>query len=119
MDLASILLFLALLVLVALFVARPLVSGVEEPVLPQQTSRSEAEYERVLDAILELDADWGMGKVPKEIYRSQRQQLVAKGTAALKKIEKEIKTGTLRKGLKLTDSKLEALITVRRKSRKK
>ncbi len=88
MALGSLLLFFALLILVTLIVVRPLVEEPrDEPVLMDKLSYWLAERERVLDALAELDTDWQLGKVPEEIYRVQRQQLVAKGARALKELE--------------------------------
>ncbi|QYK51943.1 MAG: hypothetical protein KF701_05455 [Anaerolineales bacterium] len=87
MDVGSLLLFVALLVLCGLYVARPLLAGAEEDTDPH-LANLHAEHRRVLDALLELDADWEMGKVPEEIYHPQRQQLLAEGAAALRALEK-------------------------------
>ncbi len=87
MDVGSLLLFVALLVLCGLYVARPLLAAVEEDTDPH-LANLQAEHQRVLDALLELDADWEMGKVPEEIYQPQRQQLLAEGAAALRALEK-------------------------------
>jgi hypothetical protein len=125
MGIGSLFLFLALLVLVALFVARPLFADAEADTgqLPQDSSSAQAEYERVLDALAELDADWELGKVPNEIYRAQREQLVAKGSAALKELEKAglVEEVVGQKAFKarpaggdLSDAKLETLIAARR-----
>jgi hypothetical protein len=125
MGMGSLLLFLALLVLVALFVARPLFYDEDSAagLVGEDSYSVQAEYERVLDALVELDADWELGKVPKEIYRGQRQQLVTKGSAALKELDKAglVDEEAGHKALKaqparsaLTDAKLEALIAVRR-----
>lgn len=122
MGITSLLLFLALLVLVALFVARPfLVTATDEDSLDETASRLEAEYERVLDALAELDADWALGKVPEDIYRAQRAQLVAQGAAALKSLEKEGVVSEKEVRLpsnELSDTKLEALIAARKKQKK-
>lgn len=119
MGTASLFLFLALLVLVALFVARPLVqaASVSEDNLDEKASSLEAEYERVLDALAELDADWELGKVPKDIYHPQREQLVAQGAAALKALEKAgvvTEKEVTRVSIELSDTKLEALIAARK-----
>jgi hypothetical protein len=88
MPLGSIFLFLALLILVAFIVARPLTKdGEEGEGMDQKTSHWVAERERVLDALAELDADWQMGKVPADIYKLQRKQLVYKGALALEKLD--------------------------------
>lgn len=87
MDLGSLLLFIALLVVCALYVARPLLSEADEEINPE-LANLQAEHARVLEALLELDADWELGKVPEEIYHPQRQQLLAEGTAVLRALEK-------------------------------
>lgn len=87
MGIGSLLLFVALLVLSGLYVARPLLTGTEEEIDPH-LANLQAEHRRVLDTLLELDADWEMGKVPEEIYRPQRQQLLAEGAAVLRALEK-------------------------------
>ncbi len=125
MGVGSLLLLLALLVLVALFVARPLFADADSAaeLFEEDSSSVQAEYERILDALVELDGDWELGKVPEEIYRSQREQLVTKGSAALKELEK---TGLVQQavghkvlkarpaaGRDVSDAKLEALIAAR------
>src|SRR3972149_1670233 len=98
MAIGSLLIFLALLVLVALFVARPLLDiGEEESILDSEASQWLAERERVLDALAELDADGKMGKIPEEIYAEQRELLMAKGEAAFQELEKADKVSP-RKG---------------------
>ncbi|MEX1247539.1 MAG: hypothetical protein WEA61_03590 [Anaerolineales bacterium] len=88
MAFSSLLLFLALLIVVAFFVARPLMEeGEEDDAMDAHASHWIAERERILDALAELDADWQMGKVPENIYSSQRQQLLAKGTKALMELD--------------------------------
>lgn len=114
MAIGSLLLFLALLVLVALIVARPLLDVMEEDSsLDSESSQWLAERERVLDALAELDADWSMGKIPEDIYAEQRGLLLAKGAFALEKLEKAEKiTGlsTQTKSKKKTSNDLEALV---------
>jgi hypothetical protein len=103
MALGSLLLFLGLLIVVALIVAKPLAEGKASEVQTQdQVSRWLAERERILDALAELDADWQMGKVPEDVYPSQRRQLIAKGAHALKQLElvtkkPQGKTGSIEK----------------------
>jgi len=115
MGIASLFLFLALLVLVALFVARPFMQAgnAAEFDLDEKGSSLEAEYERVLDGLAELDADWELGKVPADIYHPQRQQLVAQGAAALKALEKAgviTEKEAIHAAIELSDTKLEAMI---------
>jgi len=89
MAFGSLFLFVALLIIVSLIVARPLMEErVEETAFSENNSQWAAEYERMLDALAELDADWQLRKVPEEIYATQRQQLVANGARAMEEIEK-------------------------------
>lgn len=114
MATGSLLVFLALLVLVALIVARPLYLTEEDPFLDSESSQWLAERERVLEALAELDADWNMGKVPKDIYMEQRELLLAKGATALEKLEKAgkpVSERVIQKNVKKKSSDdLEALI---------
>ena len=88
MPIGSVLLVLALALLVALIVARPFwetqrgswTEG-EEP------STLLDERERILETLLELDFDHQLGKVPEEIFASQRAYLVNKGAQVLKQLD--------------------------------
>ncbi|MEX2160569.1 MAG: hypothetical protein WD751_01530 [Anaerolineales bacterium] len=111
MALGSLLMLLALLILVAVFVARPLVEGREEPeAADSHSSRLIAERERILEALTELDTDWQMGKVPAEIYTAQREQLVAKGAEALEELDKVANNPKGKQATAKRDDELEALI---------
>lgn len=116
MELGSLLLFLALLVLSGLYVARPLLSAAEEETDPH-LANLQAEHQRVLDALLELDADWEMGKVPEEVYHSQRRQLLAEGAAALRSLEKADVAAPAAREEQPDD--LEAMIAAYKKQSKK
>ena len=89
MDLGSIFFLLALLLLVALFIARPfldrkamLVSR-EEQILSTWLARRD----RVLDALQELDFDFKLGKNPEEDYHLQRTYLLQQGAEVLKHLD--------------------------------
>ncbi len=91
MPIGSVLLILALAVLVALIVARPFWeprgsswADVKEP------SALLAERERILEALLELDFDHELGKVPEEIFASQRAYLVNKGAQVLEQLDAQV-----------------------------
>jgi hypothetical protein len=90
MALSSILLILALLVLVALFLARPFLqeSPAKETELVEYFSLL-AERERIIEALLELDFDQQLGKVPEEIYAAQRENLLHEGGNILQKLDHE------------------------------
>src|SRR3990172_8112340 len=89
MDVPSLLLLLALLIPVALFVARPLFARASTSVseTTQRASALLAERERVLAALQELDFDHVVGKIPEEEYPSRRAALVTEGVAVLKQLD--------------------------------
>jgi hypothetical protein len=121
MDFGSILLILALFILVAIFLARPLLEKraplTEESDL--EVSALLAERERVLNSLLDLDFDHGLGKMPDEAYSIQRSVLLKHGAEVLRKLE-EVSPGVqVRDVLQPgdVDDDLEALIASRRKQR--
>lgn len=122
MALGSLLLFLGLLIVVSLIVAKPLFDEKASDLHPHdQVSRWLAERERILDALAELDADWQMGKVPEDVYPSQRRQLVAKGAHALKQLEQVDKKPKGKNGSIEKNDDVEKMIAAyktRRKTRK-
>jgi len=88
MDLGSLLLGLALLLLVAFIVARPILERRDMP--DQEISRADqlvAERESLLAALRDLDFDHATGKISDEDYTPQRAQLVAQGVAILKQLD--------------------------------
>ncbi|MBI3159092.1 MAG: zinc ribbon domain-containing protein [Chloroflexi bacterium] len=89
MDIGSILLILALALLVAAFVARPLLAGHSSVVSEREHRISAllAERDRLLDALLELDFDNQMGKVPEDIYPAQRASLMGRAAEVLKELD--------------------------------
>ena len=126
MDLGSLLLIGALMVLVALVVARPLVT--EEQLGPGRDSQAShwlAEREQALDALLELDFDHRMNKVPDEVYAAQRERLVAQAGAAMQSLDQLEAAGTdapasdVARPATLSDAQLDKLLAARRKARRK
>lgn len=89
MDLGSILLLFALLVLVAGFVLRPLQELSSKVVgeTEREHSAQLAERDRLLDALAELDFDKELGKIPDEIYTPQRENLLRRGAAVLRNLD--------------------------------
>jgi hypothetical protein len=88
MSVGSLLLGLALLALVALFVARPLT----ESRFPRRQRRTRlqrltVQKEAILIQIRALDLDYETGKMPEEEYQLQRAAFVAEATAILKLID--------------------------------
>lgn len=107
MDLASLLLSAALVLLVAMFIARPLIEraglGAHRPTRAEALA---AEREAVVAALRELDFDHATGKIAEEDYSAQRAALVAQGVALLKQLD-EISNQSPAQSL---DDELEAAI---------
>lgn len=88
MSVGSILLGLALLLLVALFVSRPLLSS--RKVRKRRATTYEgllAQKEAVLTQIRALDFDYETGKVPEQDYQEQRAVFFAEATEILKQLD--------------------------------
>jgi rubrerythrin len=88
MELGAIILLLALLILIALFVAQPFSrrwSAKEQS--SHEISTLLAERERALTALMELDFDNGIGKIPVEEYSAQRASLIQKGSDILRQLD--------------------------------
>lgn len=111
MDLASLLISAALVLLVALFIARPLLerTGLGER-RPTRAESLAAEREAVVTALRELDFDHATGKIAEEDYAVQRAALVAQGVALLKQLD-EISN---RPPAQALDDELEAAIRAAR-----
>ena len=77
MDIGSIFLMLALLVVVAIFVSRPLFENrktASRPAVDQMEHKRStllAERDRTINALYELDFDHALGKIPAEDYPSR------------------------------------------------
>ncbi len=119
MDIGSIFLILALLILVALFISRPFFEGstVSADALTNQEEHDYssllAERDRILNALQELDFDHVLGKIPDEDYPSQRALLLQKGTEVLKKLD-EIQSPGTTDGRDDLDVRIEEAIARRR-----
>lgn len=95
MDIGSILLILALLVLVGLYVARPLLnqpdhgSTAVKEISAGEHERSAllAERDRILNALQEFDFDYALGKIPEEDYPEQRARLLSIGADVLRQLD--------------------------------
>jgi hypothetical protein len=88
MDLGSLLLGLALLLIVAFIIAQPIIErqGVRERrVTP--ADRLRAEYEDLLAELRDLEFDHATGKINAEDFALLRAQLVARGADVLKQLE--------------------------------
>ena len=122
MDIGSILLILALLILVALFVTRPIFerqtlhgSG-EIASQDHELSSLLAERDRVLNALQELDFDNALGKIPQEDYPGQRARLMEYGAGVLRRIDELEASTSSQKSTEAVDveQRLEVAIAARR-----
>jgi len=101
MQAGSLLLGLALLIVVAVFVLRPLVErrpDNNKDRYPVPNGRGDGmvqvtrdgllrQRDAIYAAIRELDFDFGLGKISEEDYRPQRERLVAQGVEVLKQLD--------------------------------
>jgi len=89
MDIGSLLLIAALFVLVAIFIARPLLESQARLATEEEKTLSAilAERDQVLDTLQELDFDYQLGKIPEEDYPPQRALLLQKGAGILKQLD--------------------------------
>ncbi len=131
MDIGSLLLALALILLVAAFIARPLVEQTANHT--GRTSTDDdliASRESILLELRDLDFDHSTGKVSDDDYQTQRARLMAKGAEILRALD-QLPTSPQRAAGRVTniapprsggsnqsttfDDELEQLIAARRK----
>jgi hypothetical protein len=140
MDLAAILILLALLLGVGLVLAAPVMRSAHPRSMEESQEVSEllAERDRIINSLQELDFDFNLGKVPEEAYPEQRAGLLQSGTAVLQKldalapqaaspktaasaatarIERAAAAGD-RAGKVLADDRIESLLAARRAARR-
>ena len=89
MDIGSVFLVLAVLLLVIIYVARPFIEGKSSLVTKeaQEMSHLLAERDRVLNALAELEFDFQLGKIPAEDYPAQRELMLRHGAETLRQID--------------------------------
>jgi hypothetical protein len=93
MDIGSLFLVLALLVVVAVFISRPLFDNrkiASSPAVDQMEHKRStllAERDRTINALYELDFDNALGKIPSEEYPQQRAMLLEQGAGILRQID--------------------------------
>ena len=126
MDLGSVFLILALLVLVGLYIARPLFdrSASSHSPVPQSEDKAQtdsqdhehsmflAERDQVLNALQELDFDNILGKIPAEDYPQQRAVLLQRGAEVLRKLD--ALQSQVEKPAEDIEERIEAAIAARR-----
>jgi hypothetical protein len=89
MDLATILISLALILLVGAYLARPFVerSAIRVTAADHERSALLAGRERVLAGLEELDMDRTMGKLDEDDYQQQRLELLTEGAQILRRLD--------------------------------
>lgn len=89
MTIGSILLALALLVVVGLYLARPLILDQRSSPQSAPATREQliARKETLLAEIRALDFDRDTGKIPEEVHAQQRADLVAQTAAVMQQID--------------------------------
>ncbi len=103
MDIASILLGLALLIIVGLFVGKPFLteSAPKRPLSPQL--QLFARKETLINDLRALEFDHDTKKIPDDVYAFQREALVAETAVVLKQLDSPKNTHNI-------DSDIEAAI---------
>jgi hypothetical protein len=89
MELGSIFLILAVLVIVGVYLYAPFTKHARR--LSTETSHEvsalQAERDRVINSLQELDFDFKLGKIPAEDYPEQRASLLQRGADILRKLD--------------------------------
>jgi hypothetical protein len=90
MDIGSLLIIFALLIIIVAFIARPLIE--KHPGMVTEVKRYDSELRAERDQILmnlqELDMDHAMGKISGDEYENQRTVWVARGAAILRELDR-------------------------------
>jgi len=89
MELGSIFLVLAVLVIVGVYLYAPFTAGAHRgrKTESNEVSALKAERDRVINSLQELDFDHNLGKIPAEDYPAQRASLLQKGADILRKLD--------------------------------
>jgi len=111
MDIGAILFLLAVLLMIALYVARPFFGDTRRLRREDHAlSALLAEHDRILSALQELDFDFTLGKIPAEAYPAQRKELIQHGAEVLRQMD-AFTPGTV--GEKTPEDRLEAAVAER------
>jgi hypothetical protein len=89
MDIGSILISLALALVVGTYIGIPILtkSGRAVTVEDRRLSELQAQRDRILNRVQELDMDFTMGKILDADYKSERASLMQQGAEVLKTID--------------------------------
>lgn len=126
MELGSVFLVLAVLVIVGIYLYAPFTERAREVDIHDnhEVSALKAERDRVITALQELDFDFKLGKIPAEDYPEQRNRLLQKGANILRQLD-EMKTefSSLPSKKKseaesnIKNDEIEAMLAARRKEK--
>lgn len=123
MELGSVFLVLAVLVIAGIYLYAPFIERTHELDINDnhEISALKAERDRVINALQELDFDFKLGKIPAEDYPEQRNQLLQKGADVLRQLDEIQFNSTLspeeKLESKIKDDELEAMLATRRKEK--
>ncbi len=89
MELGSLFLVLAVIVIVGVYLYAPFTTNARRlrKVESNEVSALKAERDRVINSLQELDFDHNLGKIPAEDYPGQRALLLQKGADILRKLD--------------------------------
>lgn len=132
MELATIVLLLAVLIIVIMFVAKPFIERWRpESKDGKDVSPLLAERDRILSELQELDFDSSLGKIPADEYSSRRTVLLQQGAEVLRRLDDAQRTQAAgKRGVEakssaqaaparsLSDDELEDMLAARRVRRK-
>ncbi len=140
MELGSLFLVLAVLVIVGMYLYAPFTTRSRKIATNEMHAISalKAERDRVINSLQELDFDHHLGKIPTEDYPTQRAELLKKGSEILRQLdelepilssarnaESRIEKAAAAKradasitAAELNDEDIEAMIVARRKQHK-
>jgi rubrerythrin len=140
MELGSLFLVLAVLVIVGVYLYAPFTSRGRYARVSEthEVSALKAERDRVINSLQELDFDFKLGKIPAEDYPDQRAALLQKGADILRSLDELAPVSTsannaeariekaaaakradsAEQAAELSDDDLESMIAARRKQHK-
>ncbi|HCK66745.1 MAG TPA: hypothetical protein DHW49_10820 [Anaerolineae bacterium] len=128
MELGSVFLVLAVLVIVGIYLYAPFTERVVQTDMDEshEISALKAERDRVITALQELDFDFRLGKIPAEDYPEQRNTLLQKGADVLRQLD-EMNTefsallskenSAANSESKIKNDELESMLAARRKEK--
>lgn len=89
MDVGSLLIIFAIVVVVVAYIARPLIKSRGFTVTEEghQISALQAERDQVLAYLYELDLDFTMGKILNKEYKEQRAETLMRGAEILRELD--------------------------------